>query len=115
MRKFFFAFALVIWLCTALAAQANPTRIALTPNSTVPSADIVRNLGSDCPDVSLTTDATKADFTLEAMQELNANGHPIRFKFTLFNKDGDAIYSTATHRVANAVKDVCRAIQGQKK
>ena len=108
MRAVLFAFVLAISYCTTLTGQANPIRIALTTNSTVKSADMVKGLGSNCPDVSLTVDPAKADYTLEAVEDNH-------FKFTVFNKDGDAVYSTTTHRLGSAVKDVCRFIKGQKK
>ena len=85
MRAVLFAFVLALSYCTTLTGQANPIKIALTANSTVKSADMVKGLGSNCPDISLTADAAKADYTLEAVKDDH-------FKFTVFNKDGDAIY-----------------------
>jgi len=116
MRTSLVGFVLAMACSTTLAAQGSPTRIALTPSSNVPSAQIVKHLRSSCPDVVLTTDLAKADYTLEASESKNAAGtRAFDFQFTLFNKDGDAVYTTSPRRITNAVKDVCTFIEAEKK
>jgi hypothetical protein len=81
-----------------------PIKFVMSPNSTVPSADIVKNLLEKCPNVTITLDSTKSDFMLEA------GGWPGNYKFTLFKHGGDAVFSTETHLLSNAVKDVCKYV-----
>ncbi len=109
---------LVLLLCSFPAfAQDSPKIIALTEKSDIPTADIQKNIQKDCPSVSITNDASKSDYTLEAMKKSSfANGtEKIKFDMTLFDKDGTAVFSTSTWFVSNAVKDVCKAIKSVRK
>ncbi len=106
-----FAFIVVLSAIPVLA-QDTPKRIALTEKSDVPTAEILKGLQKECPNVSVTNDATKSDYTLEAMNRITAHD---RFDLTLFDRSGKAVYSTRTEHVGNAVKDVCHAINGSDK
>ncbi|MGH9685177.1 MAG: hypothetical protein ACRD4S_16390 [Candidatus Acidiferrales bacterium] len=88
----------------SLHAQRKPLRLVLSPASTIPSADIVKNLVSKCPNVSITLNSKKSDFMLEA------GGWSGNYKFTVFQKGGRAVFSTSTMMLSNAVKDVCRFV-----
>jgi len=88
----------------AATAKAKPLRIFLSPSSTISSADIVKDLNTKCPNVSLTIDSRSSDYMLEATQ------WPDHYKFTLFRRGGDAVFSTSTHLMSNSVKDVCRFV-----
>lgn len=91
-----------------LRAQEKPIKIALTNTSIVSSADIVKDFGKRCPNVTVTLDPAKADFMLEAGGDRVNQGNNIRrYKFTLFDRDGNAVFNTATNLLGNAVKDVC--------
>lgn len=94
-------------------AQNHPLKIALTSSSNVPSADIVKEMTKQCPNVTLTLDASKADFAMEASKTVDViEGTDYgRFKFTLFDREGTAIFSTSARRVANAMKDVCASLK----
>jgi hypothetical protein len=98
-------------------ARDTPRRIALTDKSDVPTADILKGLQKECPNVSITNDVTKSDHTLEAIAKtrLYQGTTIVRFDLTLFDRDGNAVYSTSTRRIDNAVKDVCHAINGSGK
>ena len=112
------SFACVVLLSAIpVLAQDTPKRIALTDKSDVPTADILKGLQKECPNVSITNDVTKSDYTLEAMKKTNFDKGTEydRFDLTLFDRDGNAVYSTSTRRVGNAVKDVCHAIYGSGK
>jgi hypothetical protein len=87
-------------------AQEKPVKIALTNASIVPSADIVKDFGKRCPDVTVTLDPAKADFMLEAGGDRVSQGIR-RYKFTLFDREGNARFNTTTTLLGNAVKDVC--------
>jgi hypothetical protein len=81
-----------------------PLKLMMSPASTVPSADLVKYLGQKCPNVTITLDSKESDFMLEA------GGWSGRYKFTVFRKGGDAVFSTSTMLLSNAVKDVCKYV-----
>lgn len=78
----------------------------------VSSADLLKEINAKCSRVFLTDDPTKADFRLEAVRAscCTKKGESKGYKFALFNKNGDAIFSTQTKELKNAVKDMCKAI-----
>jgi hypothetical protein len=80
---------------------------ALDPASTVPRADIMKHIVDKCPNVSFILDSRKSDFMLEAW------GWSGNYKFTVFQKGGQAVYSTSTVLLSNAVKDVCKFVNSQ--
>lgn len=77
-----------------------------------PSADLLNELNKKCVGVVLTDNQAKADYRLEAGRAwcCTPSGESRGYNFTLFSKDGDAIYSTKTHTLKNAAKDLCNAI-----
>jgi hypothetical protein len=112
------SFVYLVLLCDISAfAQDTPKRIVITDKSDVPTADVLKGLQKDCPNVSITNDLTKSDYTLEAIKKTKfASGtEHDRFDLTLFDRTGNAVYGTSTHRIENAVKDVCHAINGSEK
>ncbi|MHB8486303.1 MAG: hypothetical protein ACYDCM_11355 [Candidatus Acidiferrales bacterium] len=88
--------------------QPKPVKLVLSPASTIPTADILKNLRVKCPNVSITLDSTKSDYMLEA------GGWPGNYKFTMFKPGGLAVFATTTHMLSNAVKDVCGFIKTNK-
>jgi hypothetical protein len=99
------ALALLAAVCAiTTTAEAKPLRIFLSPSSTISSADIVRDLNTKCSNVSLTIDSKSSDYMLEATR------WPDHYKFTLFRRGGDAVFSTSTHLMSNSVKDVCHYV-----
>ena len=80
------------------------------------SQEILKELGAKCVGVVLTDTQEKADYRLEAGHAwcCTPHGESRGYLFTLFNKDGDAVSSTKTHTLANAVKDICKAIGHEK-
>jgi hypothetical protein len=107
MNRILLAGALIVlgWMGAMTAtADPKPLRIFLSPSSTISSADIVRDLGSKCSNVSLTVDSKSSDYMLEATR------WPDHYKFTLFRRGGDAVFSTSTHLMSNSVKDVCHYV-----
>jgi hypothetical protein len=69
-------------------------------------------MNSKCTGVSLTDTQEKADYRLEAGYAwcCTPRGESRGYEFTLFNRKGDAVFSTKTRTLANAIKDVCSAI-----
>ncbi len=100
---------LLVCAGTCLAQEHN-VRISLTASSNVSQAGIGESLDSHCPEVTITLDPKKADYFLEA---INTHAGRARkpYKFTLFNPDGDRVFSTQTGRLNSAVKDVCAFIK----
>lgn len=99
--------ALVLSASAALGRpkQSKPAlKLYLSPASTVPSADIVKNLMYKCPNVTVTLNSKESDYMLEA------RGWPNHYRFTLFRKGGDAAFATSTILLSNAVKDVCKYV-----
>jgi hypothetical protein len=109
MKKMLVCATLVVIVGMAsVQAAPPPVKVVMSPASTVPKADLLKHLGDKCPNVSLVLDSTKSDYMLEAV------GWSGEYKFTLFKKGGQAVYSTSTHMLSNAVKDVCHYVNAQK-
>jgi hypothetical protein len=89
---------------SAKEPSGRPIKILMAPSSTVPRSDIIKNFLNKCPNVTVTLEPKGSDFMLEA------GGWPGAYKFTVFKKGGDAIYSTSTQWLSNAVKDVCKFV-----
>jgi hypothetical protein len=51
----------------SVAAQDAPKSIALTDKSDIPGDNIAKSLRKECPNISVVKDATKSDYTLEAV------------------------------------------------
>ena len=98
--------------------QKRPVRIAFSSTSTVAASDVRKAFAKKCPRLQLTSDPSRSDYALEAMAETI---NPVfatevtRYRFTLFNRSGNAFYSTSPHRFSNAINNVCMAIDRQKR
>jgi hypothetical protein len=96
--------------------HGSPRSIALTPESNVSTKDISRALEKDCPNVSITTDISKSDFTLKARRRINEKGvEQEGFDLTLLDHDGRTLLSASNLLLDNTVKSVCRAINNSGK
>ena len=110
-----FAF-LVLISAIPIGVQNTPRSIALTKESNVPSKDILQALQKECPNVSITDDVSKSDFTLNARKRINEKGiEEGGFDLTLFDPDGKAFLRTSNLFLDNAVKSVCRAVNSSPK
>lgn len=100
----------ILFLAAAgsVSAQERPLKLLISPRSTIPAGEVLRHLSSHCPNVSITLDAKKSDYMLEA------GGWSGNYHFIVFGKGGDALYSTSTSRLGNAAKDVCKFVNSQK-
>jgi len=102
-----------LFLPIAAETQKPPIRVALSSTSTVASSDLRRGFQEKCPDVILNRDASRADYALEAIDRTTS---PVtatevsRYRFTLFNRAGNAIYSTSPRKFSNAINNVCMAL-----
>jgi hypothetical protein len=90
----------------------DPVRVVLTPSSTISSGEILKSMEKKCVDVTLTMNAEKADFLLEAIATPRSRKN---YELALFNKEGDVLFHSGTVTLGAAVKDICQAIHSKKK
>ncbi len=111
------SFLLTVLLLLPCAAQAQKApKVTLSSTSTVAASDIRKGFRKKCPNVSLTLEPGKADYALEAIAEpinLISGSPTTRYRFTLFSRSGNIIYSTSPHKFSNAINNVCMAINKQ--
>ena len=102
-------------LAALLSAQDAPKSIALNDKSNVPARDILKILSKECPNVGITNDATKSDYTLEAIKSTSRSGLRIEldkeFDLTLFDRDGNTFSSVSDSSLRPTVKELCHAIK----
>ncbi|HTW32463.1 MAG TPA: hypothetical protein VMD76_12345 [Candidatus Sulfotelmatobacter sp.] len=101
MTRGLFAY-LVLLVAIPLVGQSTASLVALTGNSDVPDKDISKSLRKVCPNISITNDAAKSDYTLEAIAGIS---------LTLFDRDGKTVRSSASLDLDTAVKDICHAVR----
>ena len=101
---------LILMLSASAGAQNDKTRIALV-NSNIPSGAIFKGIQENCRDVILTNDVSRASYTLEAQINKESENRNEKSWLTLFDKSGDALFTTDTHGTGNAVKDVCNYLK----
>jgi len=114
----FCSFALVV----LSFGQEKPVKIVLKPTSTTPPAYLLANLPEyGCTNISIITDETKADYSLEAEggdfegPSGSEGPHPPRAprpkaKYTLY-ANGAVVFGTTPVKEKNAVKDLCKYLQ----
>jgi len=100
---------LSLGLAAGTPAGPRPIKLLMKPTSTVPPEEVLRHLSSHCPNVGITRDWKRSDY------ELEAGGISGAYRFVVYAHGGDAVYSTSTARLGNAVKDVCHFLNGQPK
>jgi len=96
--------------------QKHLVRIAFSRTSTVQVTDIRKALADTCPNLQLTSDPLRSDYALEAMAGTINVVFPTevtRYRFTLFDRSGNAFFSTAPHKFSNAIHNVCMAIDNK--
>jgi hypothetical protein len=98
---------ILILLLPSFGGAQKAKQIAITDKSDILTSDILRGLQKYCPNVAITNDVAKSDYTLEAVKKDRLYHH---CGLTLFDHNGKAIYSTETAQVSNAIKNVCQAI-----
>jgi hypothetical protein len=103
--------ALVLLLTTSVCAN-ELVRVLLTPSSTVSSGEILKSMEKKCVDVTLTMNAEKADFLMEAIATPRSRKN---YELALLSKEGDVLFHSGTVTLGAAVKDICQAIRSWKK
>jgi hypothetical protein len=111
--------AFTVMFTAPTLAQDASVRIMLTTTSTTPATYLVENLPkTGCANVSIVTEASQADYTLEAQggdfegAKGSAGPHGPqaprpRAKYTLY-KNGAAVFGTTPIKEKSAVKDLCK-------
>ncbi len=111
MRLRLFA-CLVLLSAIPVLGQNTPKSIALTDKSDIPAKDILKALKKECPNASITNDATKSDYTLEAIKRKGGGGLLSKsFDLSLFDREGMTVLASSNENLGNSVKDVCHAIK----
>jgi hypothetical protein len=113
---------LALMVTAPIVGQDGPVRIMLTPTSSTPATYLMENLPKDgCSNVSIVTDQSQADYTLEAQGgdfeggKGSAGPHGPqaprpRAKYTL-SKNGVVVFGTTPIKEKSAVKDLCKYLQ----
>lgn len=106
---------LLLFSATLLYAQDSTKKLKLADGSTVPTEDILKALSRECPDVSMTNDLAKSEYTLEARKKTTRSGlrieHITQFDLTLFDRDGNMFSSGSDTSLNHLMKDLCHAIK----
>ncbi len=102
-------FGVALAVCLALASAAEEkTRVFVTGRSS--SAESINHLNKRCPELTVTVDRDKAEYVIvrdNTGAGMGRNPH----KITVFDHEGDSIYSGSTKTVGGAMKDACNAIR----
>jgi hypothetical protein len=114
------AFVILLSATYAIALDT-PKNIVLSKTSNVPRAEILKILQKGCPDVSITDDVAKGDYTLEAIDKTKAagpygDGPEAAFDLTLFDRDGKVLRNTTSslaHVCAFLRSSVCNPLKAQ--
>jgi hypothetical protein len=119
-RKIIFAVLALLFFTSVISAQ-DTKRVILSPKSTISTSEIAEGFEKACPNVLVTEDPAKADYVLEAAENVRfSNGDSMRqWHFTLLSKDGDVLFTThpkvSFHKYEHHFKDTCEFINGKKK
>jgi hypothetical protein len=113
---------LALMMTAPIVGQDAPVKIMLTSTSSTPATYLLENLPKDgCSNVSIVTDQSQADYTLEAQGgdfeggKGSAGPHGPqaprpRAKYTL-SKNGAVVFGTTPIKEKSAVKDLCKYLQ----
>ena len=119
---------LIVAFVSLCGAQQSQKRIALTPNSTASTGDVLAELSKKpCAGVVLTGNANNADYMVEVGNKKtglslcsgSANCLKTEYSATLFSLNGDILFQTKSHifsvvTLPSAMRDVYKAIGQQK-
>jgi hypothetical protein len=74
------------------------------------TTEIMKTFNQRCPEVAVTNNVAKADFSVTLDHEGGKGYLHRRNKIVVFNRDGDDIFADSTRELGNAVKDACQAM-----
>jgi hypothetical protein len=120
MKVSLYFLGLVVLLGCPLKTQGQAEgvkRIVLTPSSTVSAAAIADGIEKNCTGLTVTLDAAKADYKLEAVETekiITDSDHRTKsishIELTLFSADGDILAHAREHHADSAMKNICKAM-----
>jgi hypothetical protein len=94
-------------LCVTAAAAQTPTtvRLALSPRSSVPRAEIVKAIEERCDGATLVNDAASADYILEATDSGSNAAH--HYKLALSDHKRQIFQVDGASQVPSAMTNIC--------
>ena len=97
------------FVSAVLLAQTSVTKyVVLAPKSTIETAVVSEGFAKNCPNVAVTQNASKADYTLEAWKSQGL------WHFALLNKEGDLLMATHfTNTLNEHFKSACKYINAK--
>jgi hypothetical protein len=74
------------------------------------TVEVIKTFGESCPNVVITNDQSKADYTVSFERESNklVRRHN---KFAAFDRNGDMVFSKSTRELGNAVRGFCGTLR----
>ena len=88
----------------------NGSANVLKPGSDAQTVEAVKTFAQRCPEVGVTLEKDKADFTILVGHDPHRPWWRRDNKIAVFDRSGSEIYSTSTRTMGNAVKDACQII-----
>lgn len=111
MKKFLFG---LLFMPIAAFPRSTAKTIFLSSASTVPAEEISRFLRRSCANVSLVSEAAKAEYTLKATKETSRPGLGIErvgtFDLMLYDRGGLPVRGASDSSLKDAIKDLCQGI-----
>jgi hypothetical protein len=97
----------VLLLCavTTVAQAPATVKIALSPKSTVPKAEVAKALDEKCDGAVLVTDAAQANYILEATDAGTSSAH--QYKLALSDHNRQVFQVDKASSVASAMVNIC--------
>lgn len=74
------------------------------------TVEVMKTFGASCPNITVTNDAQRADYTVDFERESN-KGARKHNKIAIFNRSGDMVYSSSTRNLGNAVRAFCASVR----
>ena len=76
------------------------------------TAEAIKTFRERCPEVGVTLDENRAEFRVLIGRDLHRPLWRRKNKVAVFDHSGNAIFTTSTRSLGNAVKDACHVIDG---
>jgi len=86
---------------------------SLKAGSDPQTVEAVKTFAERCPDVGVTLEKAKADFSVLVGHDPHRPWWRRDNKIAVFDRNGSEIFSTSTRTMGNAVEDACRVISGR--
>ncbi len=104
--------AVVALLAAASPVSARQWTVTLMRGSTMDISQLVRGFAKSCPNVSIVVGDTVPDYVMEA--DYSPGVSNMRYRITLFDRTGKALFSADKLSSNAATKQVCRFLNNAK-